>query len=102
MSVAGTYDCIVKTPMGDQKGTLTVNPGADGASFSGGLSSDMMGSMDIASGSISGNTLSWQMKMTVPMPMDLDCEATIAGDALTGAIKAGAFGSMALTGTRRA
>ena len=75
-------------------------PGDDGASFTGGLSSDMMGSMDIAGGSISGDTLSWQMKMTVPMPMELSCEATISGDQLTGAIKAGAFGSMALSGTR--
>jgi hypothetical protein len=101
MSVAGTYDCTIKTPMGDQKATFTVNPSDDGASFSGGISSDMMGSMDIPSGSVSGNTLSWQMKMTSPMPMDLDCEATVAGDELTGAIKAGAFGSMALTGTRQ-
>jgi len=87
--------------MGDQKATFTVTPSDDGASFSGGLSSDMMGSMDIAGGSISGNTLSWQMKMTVPMPMDLDCEATIDGDQLTGSVKAGMFGSMALSGTRR-
>jgi len=102
MSVAGTYDCVVKTPMGDQKGVLTVVPSDDGASFSGGLSSDMMGSMDIAGGTVSGDTISWQMKMTVPMPMDLDCTATVGGDQLTGSIKAGAFGSMALTGTRRA
>ena len=98
MSVAGTYNCTVKTPMGDQKATFTVNP--DGASFSGNLKSDMMGSMDIEGGTVSGNTLTWQMKMTVPMPMDLDCEATIEGDNLTGSVKAGMFGSMALSGTR--
>jgi hypothetical protein len=100
MSVAGTYDCVVKTPMGDQKAAFTVTPSDDGTSFSGGLSSDMMGSMDIESGSIDGSTLSWQMKMTVPMPMDLDCQATIDGDQLTGSVNAGAFGSMALTGQR--
>lgn len=100
MSVAGTYNCTVKTPMGDQKATFTVTPSDDGASFSGNLQSDMMGSMDIDGGSVSGNTLSWQMKMTVPMPMDLDCSATIDGDSLSGEVKAGAFGSMALSGTR--
>ena len=26
MSVAGTYDTVVKSPMGDQKGTFTVLP----------------------------------------------------------------------------
>jgi hypothetical protein len=101
MSVGGTYDCTTKTPLGDQKGVLTVVPNEDGASFSGGLSSDMMGSMDIENGTIDGNTLSWKMKMTVPMPMDLDCTATVDGDQLTGSVNAGAFGSMALTGQRR-
>lgn len=101
MSVAGTYDCVVKTPMGDQKAVFTVVPGDDGKSFTGTLSSDMMGNMDIEDGSVDGDTLSWDMKMTVPMPMDLDCSATVNGDQLTGEVKAGAFGSMALTGERR-
>lgn len=100
MSVAGTYDCIVKTPMGDQKGVFTVVPGDDGSSFSGSLTSDMMGSMDIAGGSISGDTLSWKMDMKVPMPMTLDCNATVDGDALTGKIDTGSFGTMEISGTR--
>lgn len=100
MTVAGTYDCVTRTPLGDQKGVLTVVPG-EGDSFSGNISGDL-GSMDIAGGRISGQTLTWSMKMTMPMPMDLDCTATIDGDALTGKVKAGMFGSMDLTGTRRA
>lgn len=98
MSVAGTYDVVIKTPMGDQKGTLTVNPAGDG--FTGSVSSAMMGSMDIADGKIAGNTISWTMDMKVPMPMTLEGEATVDGDAITGSVKAGAFGSMALSGTR--
>ena len=35
------------------------------------------------------------------MPMTLEAEAVIDGDTLTGTIKAGAFGSMAMTGTRQ-
>ena len=61
----------------------------------------MGGSMDAENGTISGNTLRWTAKMTAPMPMTLECEAVIDGDALTGTIKAGAFGSMAMTGTRQ-
>jgi hypothetical protein len=38
--------------------------------------------------------------MTVPMPMTLDCEATIDGDTLTGTVGAGAFGSFPMSGTR--
>ncbi|EJL20840.1 hypothetical protein [Novosphingobium sp. AP12] len=100
MSVAGTYDCVTNTPLGRQKGVLTIVPGA-GDSFNGHISGDL-GSMDITDGRISGQTLTWSMKMTSPMPMDLDCTATVEGDQLTGQVKAGMFGSMELTGTRQA
>lgn len=98
MSVAGTYECVTKSPMGDQKGTFTVVPG-DGDTFTGSMTGSM-GSMDVEEGTIHGDTLKWKMKMTVPMPMTLDCEATIDGDALTGKVGAGAFGDMPLSGTR--
>ena len=39
--------------------------------------------------------------MTVPMPMTLEGEATIDGDALTGSVKAGAFGTFPMSGTRQ-
>ncbi len=97
MSVAGTYDCVTKTPMGDQKSKFTV--AVDGDSFTG-LNAGGMGSMEVEGGKVDGNTLTWKMNMTVPMPMTLDCEATIDGDALTGTIKAGAFGAFPMTGTR--
>ncbi len=97
MSVAGTYDCVTKTPMGDQKSKFTVN--VDGDSFTG-INAGGMGSMEVADGKVDGNTLTWKMNMTVPMPMTLDCEATIDGDALTGTVKAGAFGAFPMTGTR--
>ncbi|HKT84653.1 MAG TPA: hypothetical protein VJQ77_01060 [Novosphingobium sp.] len=99
MALAGSYDCVTKTPLGDQKGVLTIVPDS-GDSFTGRITGDL-GSMEIGDGRISGNTLRWRMKMTMPMPMDLDCTATIEGDRLTGIVKAGMFGEMELTGTRR-
>ena len=42
------------------------------------------------------------MQMTVPMPMTLDCEATIEGGTLAGNVNAGAFGAMPLTGEKAA
>ncbi len=98
MSVSGTYNTTVNSPMGAQSGTLTVEDNGDGT-FSGKMAG-AMGAMDIDSGTVDGNTIKWSMNMTVPMPMKLDCEATIDGDTLTGAVNAGAFGSMPLTGTR--
>ena len=71
----------------------------DGSSFTGSVS-DPMGSMDVKDGMVSGNTLTWKMDMKVPMPMDLDCDAVVDGDAISGNVRAGAFGSMALSGVR--
>ena len=56
MSVAGTYETVVKSPMGDQKGTFTVVPGDDGNTFTGSMAGGM-GSMDVKDGTIDGNTL---------------------------------------------
>ena len=98
MSVAGTYDTVVKSPMGDQKGTFTVVP--DGDSFTGSMAGGM-GSMDVKDGKVNGNELTWAMDMTVPMPMTLNCKAIVDGDQLTGTVNAGAFGDMALTGERQ-
>jgi hypothetical protein len=100
MSVAGTYDIVTKTPMGDQKGKFTVNVAGD--SFTGNVTGDMMGSMDVSEGKVDGNRLTWKMDMKVPMPMTLDCEATVDGDAISGKVIAGAFGAMALEGKRAA
>ena len=95
-AVDGSYDCVVKSPLGDQKTTLTIK--SDGASFTG-TNAGAMGSMDVA-GQVEGATLTWKQQMTVPMPMTLDCTATVEGDTLTGSVGAGAFGSFPMSGTR--
>ena len=98
MSVAGTYECVTKTPMGDQKSDVTIV--VDGDTFTG-TNAGAMGSMDMENGKVDGNKLTWTMKMTVPMPMTLEGEATVDGDTITGSVKAGAFGSFPLSGTRK-
>ena len=98
MSVAGTYECITKTPMGDQKSDVTIT--VDGDTFTG-SNVGAMGSMDLEDGKVDGNKLTWSMKMTVPMPMTLDGEATVDGDTQTGSVKAGAFGTFPMNGTRK-
>ncbi len=97
MTVAGSYKIVTKTPMGDQNGTFTVNVSGD--SFTGSVAG-AMGSMDVRDGKVDGNKLTWKMDMKVPMPMELDCDATVDGDAISGNVKAGAFGSMAMSGVR--
>lgn len=99
MSISGTYECVTKTPMGDQKGDLTIV--VDGDTFTG-TNGTPMGSLDILDGKVDGNTLTWTMKMTAPMPMTLEAQAVVEGDTITGTVKAGPFGASPLTGTRKA
>ena len=94
--VDGSWDCVVKSPLGDQKMTVTVK--TDGATWSGTVSG-AMGSSEL-SGEADGNTIMWKQQMTTPMPMTLDCKATADGDTMTGTVGAGAFGSFPLNGTR--
>ena len=96
--VDGKWDCTVKSPLGDQKMTVSVT--TDGATWSGTVSG-AMGSSDLT-GEANGNTISWKQQVTVPMPMTLDCSATADGDTMTGSVGAGAFGSFPMTGTRSA
>ena len=98
MSVAGTYTVITKTPMGDQSSDMTIT--VDGDTFTG-TNAGAMGSMTLDDGKIDGDKLTWSMKMTVPMPMTLEGEATVDGDAITGSVKAGAFGTFPMSGTRK-
>ena len=100
MPVGGKYDCVTKTPMGDQKGAFTVTPGADGTTFTGALVGGL-GTLEVKDGKIDGDTLTWKMDMTVPMPMTLEGTATVDGDQLTGSVNAGAFGAMPMTGQRQ-
>jgi len=99
MSVAGTYEVVTKTPMGDQKSTLTVNVSGDAFT---GSNVGPMGSLDITDGKVDGNTITWSSQITTPMPMKLDCKATIDGDAISGTVTAGMFGSFPLNGSRAA
>jgi hypothetical protein len=96
-NVDGSWNTVAKTPMGDQNATLTVQ--SSGGTFTGNYSG-AMGSSEIKDGKVDGDTLTWSLDITVPMPMTLTCEATVDGDSINGTVTAGAFGSFPLTGTR--
>ena len=98
-AIDGSWDTIVKSPLGDQKAVLTVK--TDGATWTG-SQVGAMGSTEITDGTVDGDTIGWSMNITVPMPMALTCSATADGDTLTGSVTAGAFGSFPMTGTRAA
>lgn len=95
--VDGTWDTVVNTPMGQQKGQLTVN--SDGSSFTGTMTGDR-GSLDISDGAVDGNKLTWTADIAEPMPMKLSFSVEVNGDEMTGNVQLGMFGNAPLTGSR--
>ncbi|HEY5347312.1 MAG TPA: hypothetical protein VIJ72_03895 [Rhizomicrobium sp.] len=97
MAVDGKWEIVVNSPMGAQKATLDLK--ADGASLTG-TQVAPQGSMAIANGKVDGNNVSWSTAITSPMPMTLEFAGTVEGDAISGKVKAGAFGSFPFSGNR--
>jgi len=97
MSVDGTWNVVVKSPMGDQPSTLTLK--ADGGTLTG-TASAQGNTNPIANGKVDGDTISWSNSITTPFPMTLEFTGKVAGDDLTGTVKAGSFGSFPFSGKR--
>ena len=97
MSVDGTWNVVVKSPMGDQPSTLTLK--ADGGALTG-TASAQGNTNPIAAGKADGNNISWSNSITTPFPMTLEFSGTVDGDNLTGTVKAGSFGSFPFSGKR--
>jgi hypothetical protein len=91
MSLDGTWNVEINTPMGVQKATVTLK--TEGGKVTGSCSLQI-------EGTVNGNTATWPAKITQPFPMDLEFTVTAEGDTLTGGVKAGAFGTSPLKGTR--
>ncbi len=100
VTLAGTYQCSLKTPLGARSGSLVVVPSPDGETFTGTLSNDLLGTVDLQGGTIDGNMLLCRLDLTQPMRMSAECEIIVDGDTLVGFVTAGRFGEMALSGKR--
>ncbi|MZG20005.1 hypothetical protein GTY44_42125 [Streptomyces sp. SID5914] len=96
MSADGNWKITLNTPMGKQEMRLSIT--TSGETLSGTLNGQM-GESSI-DGRSSGDTLSWEAKITVPMPMTLEFTATVDGDSMKGDVKLGAFGNAPMTGVR--
>ncbi len=97
MSADGNWNIVVSTPMGDRPATLSVK--TDGNALTG-SQGDGGNSTDIFDGTVNGNDLSWKVSITDPMPMTLEFTGTVNGDAISGSVKLGAFGTASFSGTR--
>ncbi len=97
MSADGDWKVTVNSPMGSQDATLILDSSGDSLS---GKFVGPQGEQTFEGGVVDGNSLSWNIKMTQPMPMDLDFLAEVDGDNIGGSVKLGAFGDATFSGTR--
>ncbi len=96
-NVDGSWNTVVKSPLGDQAAVLTVQ--SDGGTFTGQFAG-AMGNVPVKDGKVDGDKLTFAIDITVPMPMTLTADVTVDGDNLNGNVTAGGFGSFPITGTR--
>jgi hypothetical protein len=97
MSVDGTWNLTMETPMGERTATLEVT--SAGGALSGKQSAEG-NSTDIFDGTVNGNDVAWKVSITSPMPMTLEYTGSVAGDAMTGQMQIGVFGSFPFSGSR--
>lgn len=99
MTISGIYDCVTKSPMGDQSTVLTVEVEGDTIT---GAEEGPFGTSQLLDGRIDGDRLTWRTELSRPLPITLTTEARVTGGDLQGKVSAGAFGSFEIRGAKRA
>ena len=97
--VPGTWDCVMSTPMGDQQSVLELSVAGDAVT---GTSTNDFEKLELSDGKFDGRTFRWKMVASFPFKMNLSGEVVVDGDAFSGEVSVGMFGSSAIRGTRRA
>lgn len=98
MAADGTWQLTINTPLGAQQSTLTITVNGDSLSGTQGAASG--DERPIEDGKITGDNLSWKASITRPMALTLEFTATVQGDAMTGSVKLGPFGTQSFQGVR--
>lgn len=97
MSVDGNWNMTLSTPMGERTAQLTLK--SSGSALTGTQSGEQ-GSAEITDGKVDGNKVSWKVAIVNPMPLTLEFNGTVDGDAMKGDMGVGFMGSFPFTGTR--
>jgi hypothetical protein len=97
MAVDGTWNLTMDTPMGERSSTLVVK--AVGGKLEGTQSAEGQTS-NIVEGTCDGNAVGWKVSITQPMPLTLEFSGAVDGDAMSGSVQLGMFGSSPFRATR--
>ena len=98
MSATGQWAVTLKSPMGAQDATLSLTD--DNGALSGSMTGPQ-GEQPFTDGTVDGDGLTFNIAMTQPMPMIIECQAVISGDSISGTAKLGAFGQATFEGNRK-
>jgi len=99
VALDGDWHIIIDSPVGKQQ--VLVSLAADGDRLTGtlvNLANNM--STDIFDGTADGDDLRWKVRMQ-QLKMTLTFTMLVAGDTISGKVKAGIFGHFTATGERR-
>jgi len=94
--VQGKWNITINTPMGDRTGVLELH--VQGKTMSGSLS-DGEHHVAISDGTVEGNNLRWQARITKPMRLSFKFSAVVEGDRISGTARH-MLGTAMFSGTR--
>jgi hypothetical protein len=97
MAVDGTWNLTMDTPMGERSSTLIVK--AAGGKLEGTQSAEGQTGA-IVDGTVDGNNVGWKVSITQPMPLTLEFSGAVDGNAMSGTVQLGMFGSSPFRATR--
>ena len=97
MSLTGTWNISISTPIGTQSAVLELT---EHGGVVEGIAKGDAETMPLINPVLDGNRLTWKLSITKPLRLNLTFDVTIDGDTLTGRSKAGMLPSSKVTGTR--
>jgi hypothetical protein len=98
MSVEGTWDLSISTPIGKIKAVIDIK------SHGGALTGTALGAgeeVTLRDVTVDGDQFTWTQAATKPMRLNLAFAMTVTGDTMTGTSKAGRLPASKVTGQRR-
>jgi hypothetical protein len=97
MAVDGNWNLTMTTPMGERNATLSLTSAGSTLTGTQGAEGN---TTEIFDGTVNGDSVSWKVSITNPMPLTLEFTGTISGDNISGEMGIGPMGSFPFTGAR--
>jgi hypothetical protein len=97
VSIDGTWNVSINSPMGKQKGVLELRTEGDKLF---GTGKAMGNTMEVLDGAVDGDNVTFAMEINRPMTMRMEFKLAVTGDTIAGEVKAGMLGKQKVSGER--